>query len=184
MLLSRDPNNEEYASTRELVLVLAERFYPGVERLEELPEKQRTRWVRLQLKITGLGLQQKEFVRFLAERDDEEVEAQVTDFLAGVEKQERELDEAAALEESQRVLRSRSTARRRWWKRPSRGAQPPPASVPRPDPATSVEADLIPPPPPSPTYDRLFGNQIRWAIHVIRYSLQQRRLKLADPKIK
>lgn len=30
-------------------------------------------------------------------------------------------------------------------------------------------------PPASPAYNRLFGNQIRWALQVIRYTLQQRK---------
>lgn len=39
---------------------------------------------------------------------------------------------------------------------------------------------VVQPPPASPTYDRMFGNQLRWAIHVIRYALQQRRLRAAS----
>ena len=39
-----------------------------------------------------------------------------------------------------------------------------------------VHLEHVDPPPTRPAYDHLFGNQIRWAIQVIRYTLFLRRL--------
>jgi hypothetical protein len=39
------------------------------------------------------------------------------------------------------------------------------------------ELEPVPPPPPSPTYEHIFGNQIRWTAKVLRYERYRRRLR-------
>jgi hypothetical protein len=39
------------------------------------------------------------------------------------------------------------------------------------------ELEPVPPPPPGPTYEHIFGNQIRWTAKVLRYERYRRRLR-------
>lgn len=217
-MLVRFPSDSQLADKdRELVLELAEHFFPGVQHIEQLSSPQRAWWVSVQVAIARgeQGLVQATR-RVLSEA--EEVEVQPSEMLDSYEQLERTrvefvesdelearreqkkawreivqgikaeheretaLKQAAARHRKERLLEKVRATRRRSVELPSREA-PLPGSR-EIGLFRSREAQLIPPPPPSPTYDRLFGNQIRWALHVIRYSLQQRRLKLTDPESK
>jgi hypothetical protein len=39
------------------------------------------------------------------------------------------------------------------------------------------ELEPVPPPPPGPSYEHIFGNQIRWAAKVIRYERYRWRVR-------
>ncbi len=39
------------------------------------------------------------------------------------------------------------------------------------------ELEPVPPPPPGPTYEHLFGNQIRWTAKVLRYERYRWRVR-------
>jgi hypothetical protein len=169
---------------RELVLELAEHLYPNVERIDELSESERRQWIALQGALVRAEPEDRESMRSLLKEVDEEVEAQVSNLLADAKAQDKAVQQAASQKRRERLLERVRAARRRRMELPSREAEPPSEVVHRAEPAKSREPQLLPPPPPSPTYDRLFGNQIRWALHVIRYTLQQRRLKLSNPESK
>jgi hypothetical protein len=148
-------------STRDLVLDLADHLYPGITHVDELPREERNWWVLVQTKIIQADPEERESIRLSLKGVDEEVEAQIMLFLAKAEEQEPSLLQEKLERRRTAILKERAKYR-----------------VAR----KSAERQQIPPPPPSPTYDRLFGNQIRWAIHVIRYTLQQRRVKLSTPE--
>jgi hypothetical protein len=46
------------------------------------------------------------------------------------------------------------------------------------------ELQPVPPPPPGPTYDRMFGNQIRWTMKVIGYWRYQRTVRRLEAAIR
>jgi hypothetical protein len=39
------------------------------------------------------------------------------------------------------------------------------------------ELEPVPPPPPGPTYERAFGNQIRWTVKALRYERYRWRVR-------
>jgi hypothetical protein len=172
-------------SDEELALLLAEQFYPDLTNIDQIEDPHEKRgWITLAVQILR---GQETVARHSAEAFSKVfqplVDAQVADTVRKAAAEEREREERrahlqalyeAAIEreapplgglEEKRMGSLRERAKQRVA-------------------SQSATSHLIPPPPPSPTYDRLFGNQIRWAIHVIRYSLQQRRLKLADTETK
>jgi len=172
----------EDESARELLADIADHLHPGIEHVDELSGRDRSLWILIHLSIGEATPEEKESMRLSLEERDMEVETQVSDIIGrpnrpqSIKEKVRQADpehrlpadtlrqieeETADLEERVRLKQAQQREE-----------------------FSAVAGRLLPPPPPSPTYDRLFGNQIRWAIHVIRYALQQRRLKLADPETK
>lgn len=45
------------------------------------------------------------------------------------------------------------------------------------------ELEPVPPPPPGPTYEHAFGNQIRWTVKVFRHWRYQRKVRSLEAAI-
>lgn len=158
-MLARLPSVAEV--DRELVLDLAEILFPGIEHLDQLSPEQRARWIVLQTSLVqNPSVLKESFLEGFQSIFEKEVEAQVSEALERGDQQELALPGLG--ERRLEALRERAKQRV----------------------AYAAARRQIPPPPSAPTYDRLFGNQIRWALHVIRYALQERRLKSAASEIK
>jgi hypothetical protein len=173
--LSSQPEIDE--STRELILDLAEQLFPGVQHLDQLPPTKRRVWIVIQAQlIQDANPEARQSIEVALQRFiDKEVEITISEVVDKAERVEVELaisevvDKAEQAEEKlPESEEGQLVAVRRWV--PLRAAEP-----------AWVRHPILPP-PPSPRYDRPFGNQIRWAIHVIRYALQQRRLKSSFPE--
>jgi len=170
----------------EFVLDIAEQLYPGIVHLEELDRQEQKFW--LPFSTTALGGFEGSSVLLdrITTIMQGSVEAEVSRSIALAEQASREQAELHLQELHQRKARLLQELRERedrhkllvreredrhdlWMKERLGRFQ-----------TLGTEAE-IPPPPPSPVYTTLVGNQWRWAVHVLRYAFQQRRLRNRDP---
>lgn len=166
----------------ELLGDLAAHLFPGVTDISQLDPPDRSRWILLQQSV----LQNQQATRGLSDRMVETigelVEVETSQALTLAEQTSREQRERhlQGLREQddrfrQELLEQRQIHEQELRERRARHELELQEARERLG-AAQVETRM-PPPPPSPVYTSLFGNQLRWASHVIRYALQERRLR-------
>lgn len=166
----------------ELLGDLAKSLFPGVNDISQLDPQERARWILVQRSVLQSQQATKDFVDQIAAAIGGVAEAEASQVLALAEQtagEQGERHRQALREREERLhqeLRERQEIHAQQLKeRQERHELEIQERLKR---LGSAQVQTrIQPPPPSAVYTTLFGNQLRWASHVIRYALQEHRLR-------